>query len=137
MESRSRASGYAAATAAASPPRPVNLRRHPAGGDGEGKTAGKASGFLAVKRGLPSQRRRQADSSRCRKTASGGRLQQRVEPGFPRGRVRPNVYVISQPPLPPSLLGAAPGVAEPSPFTLRISPRSLATLKKSEAREWG
>lgn len=74
MGSPSRAPGSVAA-AAASPPRPVNLRQYPAGGDGEGTTAAAvASGFLAVKRGRLSLRRRQADSTRCRETATVDRV---------------------------------------------------------------
>lgn len=53
--------------AAASQPRPVNLRQLQAGGDGVGtKAAAATSGFLAVERSLMSQRGRQADCTGSR-----------------------------------------------------------------------
>lgn len=61
-----------------------------------------ASGFLAVKRGLLSLRRRQADSTSCRERTSADSLSK----GVPRGRAVIVSCVILRPPLPPSLLGA-------------------------------
>lgn len=62
------------AAAAASQPRPVNLRQLQAGGDGVGTPAAAAtSGFLAVERGLMSQRSRQADFTSSRQVGEGPR----------------------------------------------------------------